>query len=361
MTYIIDAHEDIACAALSFNRDIRLSAIKTRELEKGTEIPTWNRGECTLGWPEYQSGKVAVIFATIFVAPRSHSGGPWDTMSYTDSADAEKRMGEQFDYYQRLCDENPDKFRLVRSRGDLKTVLAPWQKQEPGEHPVGLVLLLEGAEGLSSPHKLEEYYERGLRQVGPVWAGTRYCAGTAEDRPFDKEGKALLDVMADLNLPLDISHMRESSALATMDYFQGIVCASHANAKAVNGSDRPRHFSDLTIHRLQERGGVIGVVPFNNFLVSDWNADYPREKITLDKVAAQIDYYCQMSGSSQQAAIGSDFDGGFGFPNIPFEMDTIADLQKISPVLQKMGYTAQDVENIFHNNWKNHLENILPE
>jgi membrane dipeptidase len=361
MTYIIDAHEDIACAALSFDRDIRLSALKTRELEKGTEIPIWNRGECTLGWPEYQSGKVALIFATIFVAPASHSGGPWDTMAYKDNTEAEKRMGEQFDYYQRLCDENPDKFRLVRTRKDLESVLAPWEADQPGEHPVGIVILLEGAEGLSSPHKLEEYYERGLRQVGPVWAGTRYWAGTAEDRPFDKEGRALLDAMADLHLPLDISHMRESSALATMDYFPGVVCASHANAAVINGSDRPRHFSELTIRRLQERGGVIGVVPFNNFLIPDWDPTSPREKVTLEHVAAQIDHYCQLSGNSLHAAIGSDFDGGFGYPNIPLEMNTIADLQKLSPILEKMGYTAEDIKNIFNKNWKKHLENILPE
>jgi membrane dipeptidase len=58
--------------------------------------------------------------------------------------------------------------------------------------------------------------------------------------------------------------------------------------------------------------------------------------------------------------IGSDFDGGFGYPNIPLELDTIADLQKLDDVLKKMGYTAEAVENIFHRNWKNYLENCLP-
>ncbi len=53
MTYLIDSHEDIACAALNYNRDICRSAHDTRVLEKGTQIPVWNKGEATLGWPRY--------------------------------------------------------------------------------------------------------------------------------------------------------------------------------------------------------------------------------------------------------------------------------------------------------------------
>jgi membrane dipeptidase len=361
MTYIIDAHEDIACAALSFKRNICLSALETRTLEKGTQIPTWNQGEATLGWPEYQSGKVAVIFATIFVAPAAYNGGAWDVMAYHDTAEAEKLMEQQLDYYHRLTEENPDQFRLVTSHQELHFVLEPWEQNEPGSHPVGLVLLLEGAEGLSSPRRLEYYYERGLRQVGPVWAGTRYCAGTNEDRPFDQEGRALLEVMNSLGIPLDISHMREKAALTALDIYPGKIFASHANAQTINSSTHHRHLTDEVIRQLQERGGVIGVVPFNKFLIPDWNLTDARERVRLERLTAQIDHYCQLSGNSLQVGIGSDFDGGFGYPNIPLELNTIADLQKLDPLLAKIGYTAQDIKNIFHNNWKSHLENILPE
>jgi len=362
MNYIIDAHEDIACSALSFHRDLCLSAAETRQHEKGSLYPVWNHGETTLGWPEYQRGKIAVIFATLFSAPAAYSGGAWDVMSYHNPIEAHQLTSQQIDYYHQLCEEHPDKFKLIYTRRDLSEVLAPYEQDVEGEHPVGLVLLLEGAEGLDSPERLEEYYERGLRQVGPVWAGTRYCAGTNEDRPFDKEGRALLEVMASLNLPLDISHMRESAALTAMDLYPGIITASHANAQKVTGNTHHRHLTDTVIRRLQERGGTIGVVPFNKFLIPDWSMEGDhRERVPLERVAAQIDYYCQMSGNSQHAAIGSDFDGGFGYPNIPLEMDTIADLQKLDPILTKMGYTAEDKNNIFHSNWKKHLENILPE
>jgi membrane dipeptidase len=361
MTYLIDSHEDIACAALNFSRDICRSAHDTRALEKSTQIPVWNKGEATLGWPDYQRGKVGLIFATIFNCPAQYVGGDWEIMSYADSAGFEKVVRQQFDYYQRLVDDHPEMFRLVRDRSGLQAVLDPWEKGLPGEHPVGLCLLMENAEGLRSPHLLEEFYELGLRQVGPIWAGTRYCGGTKEDRPFDNEARALLEVMAALKIPLDISHMREKAALAALDFYEGPVLASHGNAIALlKGSVSPRHFTDLMIRRLHERGAVIGVVPYNLFLSMEWNYGSPREMVTIQAVAEQIDYLCQMSGNSRQTAIGSDFDGGFGYPNIPLELDTIADLQKLCDVLKEMGYTAEDVDNIFHNNWKNHLESCLP-
>lgn len=361
MTYFIDAHQDIACAALTFDRDICRSAHETRLSEKATQIPVWNKGEATLGWPDYQLGRVGLIFATVFTAPAKYSGGDWDRMCFKDSAEAEKLMRLQFDYYHRLTNDHPDKFRLVLNHRDLCEVLQPWQDDLSGEHPVGLVLLLEGADGLSSPRLLEEFHERGLRLVGPAWAGTRYFGGTKEDVPFSKESHALLEMMASLNLPLDISHMRESSALAALDHYDGPVFASHANAiSLLKDSPSFRHLTDPVIQHLFERGAVIGAVPYNLFLSMEWNFGSPREMVTLRTFAEQIDYYCQLAGSSKFTGIGTDFDGGFGFPNIPLELDTIADLPKLGDVLNEMGYTPVDMENIFHQNWKNQLETMLP-
>ena len=104
----------------------------------------------------------------------------------------------------------------------------------------------------------------------------------------------------------------------------------------------------------------MGVLPYNKFLISAWNPTLPRESVTLDDVIKHIDHVCQLAGDSKHVAIGSDFDGGFGFPRIPLEMDTIADFQKLAPLLLQRGYTQQDIDNIFHQNWLNLLERSLP-
>ena len=172
----------------------------------------------------------------------------------------------------------------------------------------------------------------------------------------------MLDVMAGMGYALDLSHMNEISALQALDAYPGTVIASHANARTLL-KDFPgeRHFSDQSIRRLAERDGVMGVVPFNRFLVPGWANTDNRALVTLDKVVAQMDHICQVTGSARHAAFGTDFDGGFGWPAIPLEMDTIADLQKLVPMLAARGYSQEDISAIMGGNWLAHLKSYLPE
>lgn len=362
MTIIIDAHQDIAFNALTFNRDILRSAYDTRESEKGSQIPQWNEGEATVGWPDYQKGQVAIIFATLWNPPKQFCSGAWDVLSYQNLDQASRLAHQQFEYYHRLVQENPDKFTLILNQHDLNRVLADWDNPTSEHtHPVGLMLHMEGAEGLRSMSELEEFFELGVRQVGPVWAGLRYCGGSKALRPFDREGFTLLETMASLGIGMDISHMSESAALTAMDHFDGPVIASHSNSRTLlKGRSGERHLTDRTIQMLFEREGCIGVVPYNKFLSTEWELNTPGETVTIDHIIDQIDYFCQMAGDSMHVGIGSDLDGGFGFPNIPAELDTISDLQKLEPRLLARGYTCEDVKNIFHLNWKKHLEKMLP-
>ncbi len=363
MTYLIDAHQDIAFNALTFGRDIRLSALQTRESEKGSEIPLHNYGEACVGWPEFQVGNIAVVFGTLWTPPIKYSEGDWMVQAYQDTRQGSQNYHLQLDYYRRLCDENPKMFRFIQTKYDLAEVLAFYEDdQNSSSRPVGIVPLMEGADGLIEPEELQDFYELGLRQVGPVWAGNRYYSGSHETHPFDQEGRRLLEIMSSLGMALDISHMAEEAILTALDHFEGSVIASHANARRLmHDLHGERHLTDTVIRRVFERNGVIGVVPFNRFLNPEWTTSSPRQSVTLDHLAAQIDYYCQLAGDSRHTGIGTDFDGGFGYPSIPAEMETISDLQKIKPVLLKKGYTESDVANIFGLNWKKHLESILPE
>jgi membrane dipeptidase len=162
-------------------------------------------------------------------------------------------------------------------------------------------------------------------------------------------------------LPLDISHMTEIAALTALDRFEGVVSASHANSRTLlKGAGGERHLTDQVINRLFERGGCVGVVPYNKFLSADWTSTSPRDAVTIKHIIDQIDYYCQMAGNSMHVGIGSDFDGGFGYPRIPDGIESVSDLQKIEPALREKGYSELDIENIFNKNWKRHLELILP-
>jgi membrane dipeptidase len=361
---LIDAHQDLTYNMLTFGRDYRLSVKETRQREAGTETPVRN-GHTLLGWPEYQHGQVAVIFATLFVIPQRYSAGLWETVAYRDLSRAGTLLRQQLDLYHRLCGEHPDQFRLILNQRDLKEILTLWESV-PAEypnttHPVGLVLSMESAEGIRAPEELEEFWDMGLRLVGPVWAGTRFCGGMYEPGGFTSEGHELLERMADLGYGLDIAHMNERSALQALAEFPGVVIASHANAKALlRELDNERHLSDSVISRLVERNGVMGVVPYNGFLRPSWRPGDDPNLVSLELLANHIDHICQIAGDARHVAIGTDFDGGFGFGAVPVELNTIADLQKLGPVLSGRGYTPEDIDAIFSGNWQRKLERILP-
>ncbi len=385
---IVDGHQDLAWNVLHFNRDYSRPAAETRRLERGTDVPT-AVGDTLLGWPDYQRGCVAVIFASLFASPARCSPPAWERHTYTDSRQAARLYRTQIDIYERLQDEHPEKFRLVHSAADLIEVLAAWPSQghcsgtvepsrpagdagpeadDPSEadeaqfqgNPVGLVLLMEGAEAVQEPPELEEWWEIGLRFLGPAWMGNRYTGGTNEPGPLTAAGLELLDVMADLGFGLDLSHMDDKAALQALDRYPGTILATHTTAAALLRDPGNRFSSDRVIRGLIERDGVLGLAPLNPFLVSGWRRSDGRHVVTLDHVVAQIDHVCQLAGDARHVALGSDFDGGLGVQMVPSEIDTVADLQKLAPKLLARGYSEDDTAAVLGKNWLRLLEKVLP-
>jgi membrane dipeptidase len=363
MPLIIDSHQDLAWNMLTYGRDYTRSVQETRRLEAGTTTPERN-GDSIVGWPEYQRGQVAVVFATLYATPakKKEMG---DTVVYADYATAHRLYRNQIDLYRRLVDDHPDKFTFISSMKELDSVIEHWSKptQDGEGHPVGLIYLMEGADGIGSPHELGEWYDLGLRIIGLAWAGTRYCGGTSEPGPLTDEGRKLVSAMADYNFILDLSHMDEAAAFESLDRYEGPVMATHANCAALmQGSETNRHLPDRVIRGLIERDGVIGLIPLNTFLKVGWlrKSGSRREEVSLDVLIAHIDHICQLAGNANHAGIGSDFDGGFGWQSIPHELDSIADLQMIASKLIARGYSESDAANILGGNWLRFLRKHLP-
>ena len=359
---IVDAHEDLAYNILNFGRDYTRSAAETRRLEAADhpEVIAHN-GETLLGYPDYLRGRVGVVFSTLFVTPSRRREGEWDKQAYANFEQAHQLYRTQLDTYHRLADAHPDQFRLIATASDLEAVLSHWANDQAESHPVGLLPLMEGAEGVRAPSELEEWWEWGLRIIGPAWAGTRFCGGTREPGPLTAEGFALLAAMADIGFTLDLSHMDQQSARQALDVYPGPIIASHANAAALlPGYTGNRLLQDEVIQALLARDGIIGVIPFCRFLSNTWKPGDSRETITLETLAAHVDHICQIAGDARHVGLGSDFDGGFGLSSAPAGIDTIADLQKLGPLLSSKGYNDEQVAAVLGENWLRHLRTTLP-
>lgn len=349
---IVDAHQDIAYNALGSLRDYRQSALEHRQRE-GTL-------EATLGLPDALLGRVGVVFSTLFVEPKAKMLSPvvGADFSYTTPKEAYQKALLQMDYYQRLTDEDP-RVRLIRTQADLEAVLATWaDDKQVGQHQQGLVVLMENADPIIEPKQFDEWYERGVRVVGPAWSATRYCGGTGEPGGLTKLGEELLDVLGGYKAILDLSHMAEQAFYESLDRYEGIIIASHSNPRKFRNSDR--HLSDDMIKRLAERNGVMGVVLFNRFLSNEWSSGSRKHEVTLTTVVDVIDHICQLTGNAVHVGIGSDFDGGFGSQSIPLELDTVGDLLLIGKHLTQRGYTAADIEGIMGGNMLRQLRAALP-
>ncbi len=354
---IVDAHEDIAWNVLTFGRDYTHSAEWIRSREAGTLIPSQN-GNTLLGREDWLAGRVAVIFATLFASPARRRLGDWDTQYYSDREGAHIIASRQLDAYARLAEDHPQ-FRRITAKAELADILGTWEDSaDDAQRQIGLVTLMEGADPIRQPEEVEEWHRRGVRIIGPAWVSTRYAGGTHEPGPLTVDGLRLLELMSELGMILDLSHLAEEAYYQATEVYQGVMIASHSNPRLFLPTDRG--LSDEMIALLAERKGVVGIVPFNAFLKPGWKKGDPREEVHLAEVASAIDHICQVTGSADHVGIGTDFDGGFGVESVPVGIDSIADLVKLEEPLRQRGYTTGQIDGIFGGNWLRILQAGLP-
>jgi membrane dipeptidase len=197
--------------------------------------------------------------------------------------------------------------------------------------------------------------------IGPAWAGTHYAGGTYEPGPLTPAGHALLDRMSEAGLALDLSHMSDDGALEALERFEGVVLVSHSNpAGLLKGLKNPeRAIGDDVIRMVAERDGVLGITTYLPFLKGGWEPRMGREAAGIDDMAIHIDYVCQLVGSADHVAIGTDFDGGYGLDKTIEGLDSVADLRFIDGALHRRGYSSAQVEGILGGNWLRLLRRTL--
>lgn len=332
--FIVDAHEDIAFNAVHFDRDVRRSAFEQRAREASLSHSdgagaVQDMGETVMiGLPELRRGGVGLVCSTIFCLPEEQEAMTTDAW-------------RQINYYQSLAAEpDGEGVRLITSRAALERLARDHASaQSPETRPVGFLLLMEGADPIRDPADLQQWYDAGLRMIGPTWRGSRYCGGTGRPGGFTDAGFALLDEMARLGMILDFSHMADDAVWQALERYPGPIVASHTNTRVHTPTDR--HFTDEQIKAVTAREGVIGIVLHNGFLVHGWTRE--QGPVQLEAALRHIDHICQLVGDARHIGIGSDFDGGAGVESTPEPFDSVADLERLAGALRDHGYSEDDV------------------
>lgn len=345
---IIDAHLDLAWNALQWNRNIQHSVYTIRTAESNLSGP--GRGQGTVGLPEMRQGRIALCFTTLLA--RS-TGRAIQNLDFSSPYQAYAVAQGQLAYYQALNEAG--KVCLIRDRTELDEHIDAWLAWEVdlsrSQPAVGLVISMESADPVLTPEQLPAWKDAGVRIIGPAHYGPgRYAGGTSTELGLAFEGKQLLREMEKLDILLDLTHLSDEAFWEAMDRFGGLVLASHNNCRAL--VPHQRQLDNKQIHAIISRDGVIGVAFDNWMLRAGWTRGAKdNERVTLAHVADHIDHICQLAGNSRHAAIGSDLDGGFGREQSPSDLDTIADLQRLTEILSKRRYRDADIAAIMHGNW----------
>jgi membrane dipeptidase len=351
--------------------------LRTREADLPDRA---ERGTPAVCLPELRRAGVRLVVATLFTRARADIP-PAKCLRRIDSDNATVSVAHaaahgQLAYYHLL--EAQGYLRILEDRaaldgfwtaaGDMngdaaslpdRKILAasPFHFPQP---PLGCIILMECADPVTEPAQVEHWRQAGVRAMSLAHYGrTAYATGNGEEGPVTAAGRELLRHMQTAGLALDLSHLCDTSFRDAIDCFPGPVFASHSNCRAL--APNVRQFTDDQLRQIVARGGVIGVVLHNGMIVPQWQTGVtPRSAVSLTHLADHIDHICQLAGDAHHVGIGSDLDGGFGIEAAPHEIDTIADLGKLGPILAGRGYREADIAAVFHGNWLAFWRGALP-
>ena len=351
--FIFDAHLDLAMNALEWNRDLTWTVEEIRKSEIGmTDKP--DREKNTVSLDAMRKGNIGLCVATQiarYVKKDSHLPG-WNSPHQ-----AWAQTQGQLAWYKAM--EDIGEMIQITNAEQLNNHLELWENPT-SKTPIGYILSLEGADSIITISHLEKSFQQGLRAIGPAHYGPgTYAHGTDSVGGIGVKGKALLKKIEELNLILDATHLCDVSFWETMKVYNGPVWASHNNCRKF--VDHNRQYSDEQINELISRGAVIGIALDAWMMVPNWVRGVSTPKsmdVTLNQMIDNIDHICQLSGNSLHVGIGTDLDGAFGKEQTPYDLDTIADLQKVPIMLSKKGYTENDIENIMSQNFIKFLKRV---
>jgi membrane dipeptidase len=258
-------------------------------------------------------------------------------------------------------------------------------------HKQGKIAALIGIEGghliASDLSVLRNYASLGARYMTLTHSGNCEWADSSTDKPahngLTEFGKSVVREMNRLGMIVDVSHVSDKTFADVLEVSKAPVFASHSDCRAI--CDAPRNMSDDMIKRLAAKGGVIQINYHVGFLSQEFrNAEkaHPEwdkaialeikkrcgakegcqliegDRITREyvlrgdlpkvewaKIIEHIDHAVRVAGIDH-VGLGSDFDGA----NMPFGMEDVSKLPRITNALLEKGYSEGDVKKILGEN-----------
>jgi membrane dipeptidase len=253
------------------------------------------------------------------------------------------------------------------------------------------IAVLMGVEGghmiNNSLANLDKFFALGVRYMTLTHTVNTDWADASTDKPahdgLTDFGKQVVREMNRLGMMVDISHVADKTFYDVLAISKAPVIASHSSCRALCSA--PRNMTDDMIKALAAKGGVMQINYHIGFLsqqFQDASKAHPElgkeieaeskkrcgdneacqlieaDKITRDMVAQgklprvdwteiinHIDHAVKLVGADH-VGLGSDFDGA----DMPYGMEDVSDIPKITGALLAKRYSPADVRKILGGN-----------
>ena len=241
---------------------------------------------------------------------------------------------EVVDAFRSECELN--NCRIIRT---AKELLAADEEQRAGFSPASFLLSIEDCRFLDSPQRLETAYDRGIRILTPLWAGSGPLGGAHDSKQgLTPLGQSLLRDAAQHGMILDVSHASIRSTFQIIEIASTCgapVIASHSNCAAFY--PHSRNLTHEGIRALIEAGGIIGasLCPY-----------HLAEKGASVREAAENIALLSIAAGKNSVALGCDFDG----TELPAGMTDLKSISALDNALAVLGWSQSEREALFYQN-----------
>jgi len=258
-----------------------------------------------------------------------------------------RRLLQMLDIFYSEIEKNSNEIALATTYKDIIEIVNSGR--------IAAIISIEGGEVLEGDlGVLRMIYKLGVRSMtlthfyrNELGDGSLFDSGSH----LSEFGVEVVKEMNELGMIIDVSHINETGFWDVMKITKDPVIASHSNCRALY--DHHRNLKDDQIEALAKNDGVINLSFCGGFM-KDVTSKEELSKVSLDDWLNHLDHVINLVGPNH-VGIGSDFDGGCGFPGL----DDISKMPNITRGLVARGYSDEDITKILGGNNLRVIKKVL--
>jgi membrane dipeptidase len=314
-----------------------------------------------------KEGGLTAEFFSVYIKP-----------DYVAKGGAARRTLDMIDSVYRAVERHPNDLMFATSVADIR------RAKKQGK--IAALMGIEGGHAIEdSLPTLREFYRLGVRYMTLTWNNTNNWAdagrGEKKHNGLSDFGKEVVREMNRLGMMVDVSHVSDKTMSDALEVSKAPIIASHSSARAL--SNMPRNIPDDLLKRIGEKGGVVQVNFYSEFVdattvspqsaardarlkaeqdaINEKYKDDPERRaeesdkleaanplppLPISKLIDHIDHIVKVAGIDH-VGIGADFDGA---NDMPEGARDVSMLPNITYELLKRGYSEKDIRKILGEN-----------